>query len=105
MSRRARRAAARVVDVDGRYVTPGFIDPHTHSDLTVLSEPGAESAVYQGVTTHVVGNCGLSAAPADARRLADLVTMWGIYFEIATPTWRTFGEYLDTSSRVAARST
>jgi N-acyl-D-amino-acid deacylase len=89
------RPAPLVVDAGGRYVTPGFVDPHTHSDFTVLSDPGAESAVYQGVTTHVVGNCGMSAAPVDERHLADLLRMWGIYFEIATPTWRTFGEYLD----------
>jgi N-acyl-D-amino-acid deacylase len=94
MSRRG-RPAPQVVDVGGRYATPGFIDPHTHSDFTVLSDPGAESAVYQGVTTHVVGNCGMSAAPVDERQVADLLTMWGIYFEIAPPTWRTFGQYLD----------
>ena len=52
MPRRGRPAPV-VVDAGGRYVTPGFIDPHTHSDLTVLTTPGAESAVYQGVTTHV----------------------------------------------------
>jgi N-acyl-D-amino-acid deacylase len=90
------RAAPRVVDAGGRYVTPGFIDPHTHSDLTVISNPGAESAVYQGVTTHVVGNCGMSAAPVDERHLADFVAMWGIYFEISAPAWRSFGEYLAT---------
>ena len=64
MPRRGRPAPV-VVDAGGRFVTPGFIDPHTHSDLTVLSTPGAESAVHQGVTTHVVGNCGMSAAPVD----------------------------------------
>ena len=88
------RSGARVVDVDGRYVTPGFIDPHTHSDLTVLTVPGAESAVYQGVTTHVVGNCGMSAAPVNERRLADFVTMWESYFEVPQVTWRSFAEYL-----------
>ncbi len=95
MPRRGRPAPA-VVDAGGRYVTPGFIDPHTHSDLTVLTDPGAESAVYQGVTTHVVGNCGMSAAPVGERRLADFVTMWESYFDVPDVTWRTFGEYLDT---------
>jgi N-acyl-D-amino-acid deacylase len=94
MPRRGRPAPV-VVDAGGRYATPGFIDPHTHSDLTVLTTPGAESAVYQGVTTHVVGNCGMSAAPVDVRRLADFVTMWESYFEVPDVTWRTFGEYLD----------
>ena len=44
----------------GRVVCPGFIDIHTHSDLTVLVNPGMESSVLQGVTTEIVGNCGLS---------------------------------------------
>ena len=85
-----------MIDVGGRYVTPGFVDPHTHSDLTVLTDPGAESVVYQGVTTHVVGNCGMSAAPVDDHRLADFVTMWESYFAVPRVTWRSFAEYLDT---------
>jgi N-acyl-D-amino-acid deacylase len=89
------RPAPIVVDAGGRYVTPGFIDPHTHSDLTVLTDPGAESAVYQGVTTHVVGNCGMSAAPVVERRLADFVTLWESYWTVPPVTWRTFGEYLE----------
>ncbi len=95
MSRRG-RPAPLVVDAAGRYVTPGFVDPHTHSDLTVVTCPGAESAVYQGVTTHVVGNCGMSAAPVDEHRLADFVTMWESYWQIPPVTWRTFGDYLAT---------
>jgi N-acyl-D-amino-acid deacylase len=94
LSRRARSGPV-VVDIGGRYVTPGFVDPHTHSDLTVLTNPGAESAVYQGVTTHVVGNCGMSAAPVDDGRLGDFVTMWESYFECGDVTWRSFAEYLD----------
>jgi len=86
--------AARVIDVAGRYVTPGFVDPHTHSDLTVLTSPGAESAIYQGVTTHVVGNCGMSAAPVDEARLADFATMWEGYWDVPSVTWRSFAEYL-----------
>ena len=44
-------------------VTPGFVDIHTHSDLTLLSAPQAPSAVRQGITTAVVGNCGLGVFP------------------------------------------
>ena len=55
--------AARVIDARGAFVCPGFIDVHGHSDLTVLSAPGAPSKVRQGVTTEVTGNCGLGAAP------------------------------------------
>ena len=52
-----------VRDVSGLLVTPGFVDIHTHSDLTLLSAPQAPSKTAQGVTTEVVGNCGLGAAP------------------------------------------
>lgn len=53
------------VDAAGRLVCPGFVDIHTHSDLTLLSAPHAPSKVRQGVTTEVVGNCGLGLAPVD----------------------------------------
>jgi len=53
----------RVRDVTGLVVAPGFVDIHTHSDLTLLSDPRALSKVHQGVTTEVVGNCGLGVAP------------------------------------------
>src|SRR5689334_3486746 len=55
--------AKRVIKAEGRLVTPGIIDAHTHSDLTLAIEPRASSAVAQGVTTQVAGNCGVSAAP------------------------------------------
>ena len=55
--------AERVIDAAGMAVTPGFIDCHSHSDLTVMVEPLADSKLRQGVTTEIVGNCGTSAAP------------------------------------------
>ncbi|SFP18566.1 N-acyl-D-amino-acid deacylase [Actinomadura madurae] len=65
----AERPAARTVDASGHVVSPGFVDVHTHSDLTLLSSPEARSAVRQGITTVVVGNCGLGVTPvADASR-------------------------------------
>jgi N-acyl-D-amino-acid deacylase len=54
-------------DVSGLVVAPGFVDIHTHSDLTLLSSPLARSKVAQGVTTEVVGNCGLGVAPLTSR--------------------------------------
>lgn len=53
------------IDVNGRYIVPGFIDIHTHSDLSILINRRAESVVRQGVTTEVIGNCGMSPAPVD----------------------------------------
>lgn len=53
----------RTLPAAGRIISPGFIDMHTHSDRTLLSDGLAQSAVRQGVTTHVVGNCGSSPSP------------------------------------------
>ncbi len=52
--------ADETLDVRGKFVAPGFIDIHTHSDFTLLSSPGMESSVAQGVTTEIVGNCGIA---------------------------------------------
>ena len=56
-------AADRVVEVTGLVVAPGFIDVHTHDDLICITQPDMTPKISQGVTTLIVGNCGLSAAP------------------------------------------
>src|SRR3972149_10806207 len=63
VGRVGRAKADRVIDAASRYVAPGFIDIHTHSDVGILVEPGAECAVRQGVTTQAMGNCGASPPP------------------------------------------
>lgn len=88
---------ARVLDVAGMTVAPGFIDVHSHSDLTPFVEPTMDSMLRQGVTTLVVGNCGASAFPlANAEEMASLVGVDAGELELA---WDSFGEYLE---RVAA---
>ena len=89
---------SRVIDVGDQYIAPGFIDIHTHSDLTILINRRAESAIRQGVTTHVIGNCGMSPAPLNPAHLDDMRNSWDLLWEAPEITWqwRTFGQYLDT---------
>ncbi len=55
--------ANKIIDAKGLIVAPGFIDTHAHSDFTILADPLAEGKIFQGITTEINGNCGLSAAP------------------------------------------
>lgn len=55
--------ASSVIQADGRVLAPGFIDAHTHDDLEVIRNPDMTNKLSQGVTTVVVGNCGISASP------------------------------------------
>ena len=85
---------ARVVSVAGRVVTPGFVDVHSHSDLTPFVEPTMDSMLRQGVTTLVVGNCGASAFPS--ANPAEMAALVGVDADAIDVTWRTFGGYLDS---------
>jgi N-acyl-D-amino-acid deacylase len=89
---------AEVRDLAGALVSPGFVDIHTHSDLTVLSGPEARSKVHQGVTTEVVGNCGLGIAPlpagADVAEIRRLVSYLDL--DPAVPlSWSDTAGYLE----------
>jgi N-acyl-D-aspartate/D-glutamate deacylase len=63
---RLNSAAKRTLNVDGLAVSPGFIDPHTHLDAQLFWDPLGTSSCFHGVTSVIVGNCGLSLAPARA---------------------------------------
>lgn len=85
--------AAVNIDAGDRIVAPGFIDAHTHSDFTLLSAPGADSKVRQGITTEVVGNCGFSPAPVAPESL-DLLKEYVGFLNADLPwNWRRLGEY------------
>ncbi|MBA7578099.1 N-acyl-D-aspartate deacylase [subsurface metagenome] len=62
--------ASKIIDAEGLYVAPGFIDGHSHSDLFILIEPLAEQKIMQGITTENVGMDGMSVAPIDEMNIA-----------------------------------
>ncbi|MGR3592530.1 MAG: N-acyl-D-amino-acid deacylase family protein [Limimaricola soesokkakensis] len=90
---------AKIIDATGLSVAPGFIDMHTHSDFTLFADGRAESQVHQGVTTEVMGQCGLSCAPVCDHSHIRSVSPW--YTELDhMPHWHSYGEYLDALSQV-----
>lgn len=89
-----RPKAAMEIDAAGKYLAPGFIDIHTHSDIGLLVENTAEAAVRQGVTTQVIGNCGDSPAPISEKYRELAVRRFTYYAKAQSWDWSTFGEYL-----------
>jgi N-acyl-D-amino-acid deacylase len=92
----------REIDASGAYVTPGFVDVHTHLDAQMAWDPDATSSCWHGVTSVVLGNCGVTFAPVrkgQERWLAELMEsvedipadsiLNGLAFD-----WETYGEYL-----------
>ena len=55
--------APEMIDITGRVITPGFIDMHSHTDMSIAFIPEADSLLHQGITTAVTGHCGHSPAP------------------------------------------
>ena len=72
-----RPAGLRRIDCDGLAVAPGVVDTHAHSDLVHLLDEPQPFKLLQGVTTEVVGNCGLTFAPLDAASAEVVSTLWG----------------------------
>jgi len=96
-------AGHREIDADGRLVTPGFVDIHTHYDGQATWDPEMTPSGWHGVTTVVMGNCGVGFAPADpARRDWLIQLMEGVedipgtaLAEGMSWNWESFPEYLD----------
>lgn len=84
-----------VIDATGLVVAPGFIDIHTHSDLTLLTDSRGASKVSQGVTTEIIGNCGLSVAPAPLEMRDKIKDSLSILFpEHVDWNWTGYREYV-----------
>ena len=95
--------AQHTLDAAGLVVAPGFIDLHTHSDISFLLDPTAQSKVRQGVTLELAGNCGSSfCAPLQGMTRELLQSRVAQYTETFTPTWSDFGGYLDAVQRAGA---
>src|SRR5215217_7827374 len=89
------------VDATGLAVAPGFIDLHTHSDVSLMSEPGCISAIEQGVTTQAVGLCGFSAGPIDDGGLVGLIEEEPVFaFPGVAWDWRSIGGYREAVTRI-----
>ncbi len=91
-------AVGTVIDVTGLVVTPGFIDPHGHSDGSLFLDGALISHLAQGFTTQLSGNCGDSLAPITDRG-RELVEL-SLRPNDLVARWRTFGEYLDAVEAV-----
>jgi len=87
--------AATVIDATGLVVTPGLIDPHSHTDWSVLGNRDAHSTIRQGVTTEVVGNCGLTYAPLTDLTAAAAGAALAAFGHTGDVSWRSFGELVD----------
>ncbi|MFB0522230.1 MAG: amidohydrolase family protein [Candidatus Bathyarchaeia archaeon] len=87
----AKRDAEKAIDADNLIVCPGFIDIHTHSDFQLLVNPTMDSHVHQGITTDVIGNCGISVSPVSEfykERAQPLLRLFDM-----TWTWKDLAEF------------
>jgi N-acyl-D-aspartate/D-glutamate deacylase len=80
-------------DAEGLVLAPGFIDVHTHDDIAVLRKPEMLPKISQGVTTVIVGNCGISASPVTLRgALPDPMNLLGEPADFCFPTFASYVE-------------
>jgi N-acyl-D-aspartate/D-glutamate deacylase len=99
--------ANRVIDAADLIVSPGFVDPHTHYDAQICWDPLITSTSWHGITSVVMGNCGVGVAPCkpESREIAawDLTNVEAIPYESlnkgVTWDWETFPEFLDAAQR------
>ena len=100
---RLKGSAARTIDAAGLVVAPGFIDHHTHMDGQILWDPYGTSEPQHGVTSIIMGNCGLALAPVEAggedaiiKSFVRVEAIPRIALEKGVPWgWRSYGDYLD----------
>jgi N-acyl-D-amino-acid deacylase len=99
--------ARKIIDASDLIVAPGFVDPHTHYDAQICWDPQISCSSWHGVTTVLMGNCGVGIAPCKpkAREIAawDLVNVESIPFEVlskgVTWDWESFPSYLAAAEK------
>ena len=97
----------RVIDAEGCLVTPGFVDIHTHLDAQLAWDPIGSSSCWHGVTSVVLGNCGVTFAPCKESDREELAEMMESVEDIPADAilsglawdWTSYGEYLDAVER------
>ena len=102
-------SAHRTIDADGALVTPGFVDIHTHLDAQLAWDPDATSSCWHGVTSVVLGNCGVTFAPVRAGQESWLAALMESVEDIPAASileglawdWETYGDYLSAIDRMA----
>ena len=101
--------AKREIDATGKLVTPGFVDIHTHLDAQIAWDPIASSSCYHGITSAVLGNCGVTFAPCKPEDRDYLANLMESVEDIPADSiregvpfnWETYGEYLSAIDGMA----
>jgi len=101
---RIRESAREVIDAEGRVVSPGFVDGHTHMDAQVFWDPLGTSSCWHGITSVVMGNCGFTLAPCAKADRALVIRNLQRAEDISAEAmeagiewrWTTYAEFLDT---------
>ncbi|MCU5899945.1 N-acyl-D-amino-acid deacylase family protein [Clostridioides difficile] len=96
----SQKEAKETIDATGKFVSPGFIDFHTHSDLSLVYDKYTRSRIHTGVTTDVIANCGIGVAPIREEKKQELIDYLGTSIIGTIPTklelhWNTMQEYFD----------
>jgi N-acyl-D-aspartate/D-glutamate deacylase len=100
-------SAGRIIDASDLVVAPGFIDPHTHYDAQICWDPILSCSSWHGITSVVMGNCGVGIAPCrpDSREIVtwDLVNVEGIPFDVLSQgiswEWVSFPEFMQAAAQ------
>jgi N-acyl-D-amino-acid deacylase len=102
------KGAGKVIDAEGRHVTPGFVDLHSHLDAQIGWDPLMSSSCWHGVTSVVMGNCGMTFAPVRRGQAEVLATMMESVEDIPASAildglswdWESFGDFLEVIDAV-----